>query len=155
MTKTTKLIIVPFFAVYKYIVGVYTADILLAGTDANVYMTIYGERGDTGKRKLLKSLTNDNNKFEQGSVSVSINLYHLNFQVGWLVGWLVGCVLRPIDSEVIYRRHPNLLSLAKDVKLSKYTVSTGNRTPGRRVAVHYTTAAPRKLHKFSDFDVPY
>ena len=90
MTKTTKLIIVPFFAVYKYIVGVYTADILLAGTDANVYMTIYGERGDTGKRKLLKSLTNDNNKFEQGSVSVSINLYHLNFQVGRLIGWLVG-----------------------------------------------------------------
>ena len=35
------------------------------------------------------------------------------------------------------------LSLAKDVKLGKYT---GNRTPGRRVAVHYATAAPRKLH---------
>ena len=28
------------------------------------------------------------------------------------VGWLV--VLRPIDSEVIKRRHPHLLSLAKD-----------------------------------------
>ena len=27
------------------------------------------------------------------------------------------CVLRPIDSEVIKRRHPHLLSLAKDVKL--------------------------------------
>ena len=27
-----------------------------------------------------------------------------------------------------------------------YTVPTGYRTPGRRVAVHYTTAAPRKLH---------
>ena len=27
-----------------------------------------------------------------------------------------------------------------------YTVPTGNRTPGRRVAVHNTTAAPRKLH---------
>ena len=41
---------------------------------------------------------------------------------------------------------PHLLSLAKDVKLGKYTVPTGNRTPGRRVAVHYDTAAPRKLH---------
>ena len=30
---------------------------------------------------------------------------------------MVGCVLRPIDSEVIYRRHPHLLSFAKDVKL--------------------------------------
>ena len=41
---------------------------------------------------------------------------------------------------------PHLLSLAKDVELGKYTVSTGNRTPGRRVAVQYATDAPRKLH---------
>ena len=32
------------------------------------------------------------------------------------------------------------------VKLSFYTVPTRNRTPGRCVAVHYTTAAPRQLH---------
>ena len=37
--------------------------------------------------------------------------------------------------------------LAKDEKLGKYTVPTGNRTPGRRVAVHYSTAAPRQLPK--------
>ena len=37
---------------------------------------------------------------------------------------------------------PHLLSLAKDVKLG---FNTGNRTPGRRVAVHYTTTAPRHL----------
>ena len=56
---------------------------------------------------------------------------------GFFFGWLVGCVLRPIDSEVIKSRHPYLLSLAKDVKLGKYTVSTVNRT------VHYTsTFAP-------------
>ena len=36
--------------------------------------------------------------------------------------------------------------IAKDVKLGKYTIPTGNRTPGRRVAVHYATTAPRKLH---------
>ena len=35
----------------------------------------------------------------------------------------------------------NLLFLAKDVKIGKYTVPTGNRTPGRRVAVHYASAA--------------
>ena len=45
-------------------------------------------------------------------------------------GWLVGCVLRPIDSEIIKRRNPHLLSLAKDVKLGFYTVPTRNRTPG-------------------------
>ena len=61
-----------------------------------------------------------------------------------IVGWLVVCVLRPIDSEVIWRRHP----LAKDVKLGKYTVPTGNRTQGRRVAVHYVTAAPRKIYYY-------
>ena len=59
--------------------------------------------------------------------------------------WLVGCVLRPIDSEVIKRRHPHLLSLAKDVMLDFYTVPIAIRTPGHRVAVHYTTAAPRKF----------
>ena len=36
------------------------------------------------------------------------------------------------------------LILANDVKLGKYTIPTGNRSPGRRVAVHYATAAPRK-----------
>ena len=61
-------------------------------------------------------------------------------------GWLVGCVLRPIDSVVIWRRHPHLLSLAKDMKLGFYTFRTGNRTLGRRMAVHYTTTAPRQLH---------
>ena len=60
---------------------------------------------------------------------------------------MVGCVLRPIDSEVIQRRHPHLLSLAKDVKLGFYTVPSGNQTPGRHVAVHYTTAAPCQPHQ--------
>ena len=60
-------------------------------------------------------------------------------------GWLVGCVLRPIDGEDILRGHPHLLCLGKDVKLGFYAVPTGNRTPGRRVAVHYTTAAPHQL----------
>ena len=41
----------------------------------------------------------------------------------WFVGWLC---LRPIDSEVIQRRDPHLLPLAKDVKLDKHTVPTGN-----------------------------
>ena len=54
-----------------------------------------------------------------------------------MVGWL--CLTS-------HRRHPHLLSLAKDVKLDKYTVPTGNWTPGRRMAVHYVAAALRKLH---------
>lgn len=38
-----------------------------AGTDANVYINIYGETGDTGERRLRKS--NNLNKFEKGQVS--------------------------------------------------------------------------------------
>ena len=45
-----------------------------------------------------------------------------------------------------FRDADHLLSLAKDVKLGKYTVPTGIPTPDRRVAVHYATAAPRKFY---------
>lgn len=38
-----------------------------AGTDANVFLTIYGDLGDTGERKLAKS-ENNKNKFERGEV---------------------------------------------------------------------------------------
>ena len=45
---------------------VHTGDVDNASTNANVYITVYGERGDTGKRRLLKS---DNfNKFENNQV---------------------------------------------------------------------------------------
>ena len=46
----------------------YTSDIENAETDANVYITIYGERGDTGRRLLLTS--NNDKKFRQGRVSI-------------------------------------------------------------------------------------
>ncbi|KAM3939741.1 lipoxygenase homology domain-containing protein 1 [Leptodactylus fuscus] len=52
---------------HTYCVSVYTGDIYGAGTDANVFLTIYGDLGDTGERKLSKSETNSN-KFERGQV---------------------------------------------------------------------------------------
>ena len=48
-----------------------------------------------------------------------------------------------------YESHPTKripISLGTNLCTYMYTVPTGNRTPGIRVAVHYTTAAPRKLH---------
>uniref|UniRef100_A0A8D0GZA6 Lipoxygenase homology PLAT domains 1 n=1 Tax=Sphenodon punctatus TaxID=8508 RepID=A0A8D0GZA6_SPHPU len=45
-------------------ISVYTGDVYGAGTDANVFLTIYGDMGDTGERKLSKSETNSN-KFER------------------------------------------------------------------------------------------
>lgn len=50
-----------------YEVYVYTGTMWGAGTDANVYINIYGEMGDTGERKLRKS--NHFNKFESGQVT--------------------------------------------------------------------------------------
>ena len=54
--------------VFQYMVTVYTGEESKAGTDANVYLQIFGECGDTGYRRLMTSKTNLN-KFEQGSVS--------------------------------------------------------------------------------------
>ncbi|KAL4225451.1 Lipoxygenase y domain-containing protein 1 [Mactra antiquata] len=50
----------------KYNVQVYTGSKSMAGTDANVYINIFGERGDTGVRFLTKS--QNRNKFEKGKM---------------------------------------------------------------------------------------
>uniref|UniRef100_W5L5M4 Lipoxygenase homology PLAT domains 1 n=1 Tax=Astyanax mexicanus TaxID=7994 RepID=W5L5M4_ASTMX len=52
---------------HTYSVTVSTGDMYGAGTDANVFITMYGDMGDTGERKLSKS-ENNRNKFERGSV---------------------------------------------------------------------------------------
>ncbi|XP_077979346.1 lipoxygenase homology domain-containing protein 1-like [Glandiceps talaboti] len=49
----------------NYRVHVYTGDVKGAGTDANVFVNIYGEYGDSGERKLVKSETYTD-KFERG-----------------------------------------------------------------------------------------
>ena len=53
----------------KYTVNVYTGDVSGAGTDANVFCTIFGDKGDSGERKLHKSETYSD-KFERAHVSV-------------------------------------------------------------------------------------
>ena len=49
--------------------NVYTGDVSGAGTDANVFCTIFGDKGDSGERKLHKSETYKD-KFERAQVSV-------------------------------------------------------------------------------------
>lgn len=54
-----------------YEVQVITGNVPKAGTDANVFLTIYGEEyGDTGERPLKKS--DKSNKFEQGQVGCGL-----------------------------------------------------------------------------------
>ncbi|XP_056889256.1 lipoxygenase homology domain-containing protein 1 [Takifugu flavidus] len=47
----------------KYVVSVYTADVKSSGTDADVFINIFGEFGDTGERRL----DNNKNNFEKGT----------------------------------------------------------------------------------------
>ena len=47
---------------HDYLVHIYTGDKWGAGTDANVMITIFGEDGDSGERKL----DNNKNNFETG-----------------------------------------------------------------------------------------
>lgn len=53
--------------VVHYTVQVYTGKKASAGTNANVYINIFGDLGDTGNRFLKHSKTN-RDKFEKGKV---------------------------------------------------------------------------------------
>lgn len=69
------------FLVNSYEVHVFTGNMWGAGTDANVYVNIYGETGDTGERRLRKS--NNLNKFEKGqvgSVCVDVTSHFIKHQ---------------------------------------------------------------------------
>ncbi|KAM6985878.1 lipoxygenase homology domain-containing protein 1 [Aplochiton taeniatus] len=64
--KVTEIEVEDALETHMYSVSVMTGDVYGAGTDANVFLTIYGDLGDTGERKLRKS-ENNTNKFERGS----------------------------------------------------------------------------------------
>ncbi|XP_061603543.1 lipoxygenase homology domain-containing protein 1 [Phyllopteryx taeniolatus] len=64
--KITEVEVEDALETHTYKVSVMTGDMYGAGTDANVFLTIYGDLGDTGERKLSKS-ENNSNKFERGS----------------------------------------------------------------------------------------
>jgi hypothetical protein len=52
-----------------YVIRVHTGDIKGAGTDANVYLFLYGEKGDSGRLELRKSETY-RNAFERNRIDV-------------------------------------------------------------------------------------
>ncbi|XP_054673049.1 oxygen-regulated protein 1 isoform X1 [Grus americana] len=66
--------------VYKYVVSVHIGDHWEAETFANVYITLYGKRGDTGMRKLHTSLAKGR-KFQRNKVDSflveAVSLSHL------------------------------------------------------------------------------
>ena len=62
------------FTVIRYEVTAITGDLWNAGTDANVYITIYGDRGDTGVRQLFSKDKID--LFKQGKVNILFHFTH-------------------------------------------------------------------------------
>lgn len=94
-----------------YEVHVLTGTVWGAGTDANVFLSIYGmERGDTGERQLKRS--NNLNKFEKGQVMHE--LHSLKREGAWQgsLGWRAG---RSIQS---------LLTSFKCVLFLKYIIES-------------------------------
>uniref|UniRef100_A0A8C8JME5 PLAT domain-containing protein n=1 Tax=Oncorhynchus tshawytscha TaxID=74940 RepID=A0A8C8JME5_ONCTS len=65
--KHTEMEVEDALETHTYKVSVRTGDMYGGGTDAKVFLTIYGDLGDTGERKLSKSESNSN-KFERGAV---------------------------------------------------------------------------------------
>ncbi len=56
-----------------YVVKVYTGDFKNAGTDAKVFLTIYGKIADSGERKLKES--ENRNKFERKQVRKFLSFF--------------------------------------------------------------------------------
>ncbi|XP_061134122.1 lipoxygenase homology domain-containing protein 1-like isoform X3 [Syngnathus typhle] len=97
---------------HQYQVSVRTGDMYKAGTDANVFLTIYGDLGDTGERKLSRS-DNNRNKFERGAVDkftieavdlgqvFKIRIRHDNSMMG--ADWYLDQVeVLDVDTEEVY-----------------------------------------------------
>ena len=62
------------FPVNAYTVTTYTGDIRYAGTDANVHITLFGDKGDSGQ----KTLDTRKNNFERGKKDTfSVECPHL------------------------------------------------------------------------------
>jgi hypothetical protein len=54
-------------AAHNYVIRVFTGDVRYAGTDANVYIVLFGSKSDSGKLPLADSATN-RNKFERAQM---------------------------------------------------------------------------------------
>lgn len=86
----------------SYKTEVHTGDRRGAGTDANVFIILFGENGDSGEMQLSKSLTH-RNKFERGQTDIfhyenllslgelrKIRIWHDNSGLG--ASWYLGSV---------------------------------------------------------------
>ena len=66
----------------KYRVAIVTGDCWNAGTNGKVFICVYGEKGDTGPRQLIKSVFSSTKLFEKGHVS---KLKFIKYVIFWLL----------------------------------------------------------------------
>ncbi|KAI1243385.1 hypothetical protein IHE44_0000989 [Lamprotornis superbus] len=75
----------PILPVTVYKVHVTTGDLWNAGTEADVYISVYGERGDTGSRQLLRS--QKSKKFLKGQTDIfAVEAVHLGCLYKIIIG---------------------------------------------------------------------
>ncbi|XP_048249875.1 lipoxygenase homology domain-containing protein 1-like isoform X2 [Haliotis rufescens] len=107
----------PCLPLLKYQVDVTTGNLWNAGTDANVYLTIYGDRGDTGVRQLYsENRQRCFNKGQTDSFEVeAVSLGHLKRIIvghdatgpgsGWFLERIV--IREPASKQAIFTFHCN------------------------------------------------
>ena len=84
----------------QYDIKVYTGDVSSAGTDANVFINIFGENGDTGKRQLSKKFKDlfernqvDDFKLEALDLGKLTKLHIEHDNKGFGAGWFLDKVV--------------------------------------------------------------
>lgn len=78
-------------------ISVVTGDKFGCGTDANIFLTLIGDRGDSGERKLVNSETHKD-KFERGNVSEACHQAVEQLEFRHLVMWF-SAFFRPTFSR--------------------------------------------------------
>jgi hypothetical protein len=98
--------------IVKYNVAVHTGKDAGSETKSNVYLTMFGTRGDSGKRELI--LSNNNAKFRAGQIDVfEVEAVHLgeiqhlavshdNSAGGWFLDKVVVKELRNASEEITF-----------------------------------------------------
>ncbi|XP_049618566.1 lipoxygenase homology domain-containing protein 1 isoform X3 [Syngnathus scovelli] len=149
---------------HQYQVSVRTGDMYKAGTDANVFLTIYGDLGDTGERKLSRS-DNNRNKFERGEVDkftieavdlgqvFKIRIRHDNSMMG--ADWYLDQVeVLDVDTEEVYMfLCERWLSKKKEDKRLERTFfvkgyeGERNTDPNSKMAAHAKMGLDRNANK--------
>jgi len=103
-------------------VDVVTGNVNRGGTDANVFLTMYGENGDSGERQLSKSETN-RDKFERGQVRLANDKSDLKANTGFCRTW--SYYIR-VDSESVTRK--TVLDRGSRSDAPRYCITTARKT---------------------------